>query len=163
MRTATAVTAVGKGPGGLTVRGRATGDGARPFAATVDLVLVVVGVRPDTALAETAGVRLGVRGAVAVDRHMRTGVAGVLAAGDCVHTYHRLLDTAQVVKVFDLVVARTGLREHEARAHGLDPVSHRTGATTTSATTRARGRSPSRSRPTRGPGDLHGIPRTAPA
>jgi hypothetical protein len=31
----------------------------------VDLVLVVVGVRPNTSLAQTAGVKLGVRGAVA--------------------------------------------------------------------------------------------------
>jgi NADPH-dependent 2,4-dienoyl-CoA reductase/sulfur reductase-like enzyme len=29
------------------------------------------------------------------------------------------------VKVFDLVATRTGLREHEAIAHGLHPHSHR--------------------------------------
>jgi NADPH-dependent 2,4-dienoyl-CoA reductase/sulfur reductase-like enzyme len=31
-----------------------------------------------------------------------------------------------VVKVFDLAIARTGLRDHEAKAHGLSPFSHRT-------------------------------------
>ena len=78
----------------------------------------------------------------------------MFAAGDCVITHHRLLDTAylplgttahkqgriagenalggtrefagslgtQVVKVFDLVAARTGLRDHEAMAAGFDPV-----------------------------------------
>src|SRR2546423_14964075 len=32
----------------------------------------------------------------------------------------------QVVKVFELVAARTGLREHEAIAHGLRPYTHAT-------------------------------------
>jgi NADPH-dependent 2,4-dienoyl-CoA reductase/sulfur reductase-like enzyme len=56
-----------------------------------DLVLVVVGVRPDTSLAVSAGATLGVKGAIAVDRGMRTGLPGVYAAGDCVITHHRLL------------------------------------------------------------------------
>jgi len=56
-----------------------------------DLVLVVVGVRPDTSLAADAGATLGVRGAIAVDRGMRTGLPGLFAAGDCVVTHHRLL------------------------------------------------------------------------
>jgi len=79
---------------------------------------------------------------------MRTNLPDIFAAGDCVHTHHRLLGLTwlplgttahkqgrvagenalggnarfagslgtQVVKVFDLVAARTGLREHEARA-----------------------------------------------
>jgi len=78
-----------------------------------------------------------------VDRQMRTNLPDVLAAGDCVTTYHRLLGTTylplgttahkqgriagenalggtrefagslgtQVVKVFELVAARTGLRD----------------------------------------------------
>jgi NADPH-dependent 2,4-dienoyl-CoA reductase/sulfur reductase-like enzyme len=55
------------------------------------LVLVVVGVRPDTSLAASAGAALGIRGAIAVDRGMRTNLPDVYAAGDCVVTYHRLL------------------------------------------------------------------------
>jgi NADPH-dependent 2,4-dienoyl-CoA reductase/sulfur reductase-like enzyme len=58
---------------------------------TTDLVLVVTGVRPDAELASAAGARLGVRGAIQVDRAMRTGLPGVLAAGDCVVTHHLLL------------------------------------------------------------------------
>jgi NADPH-dependent 2,4-dienoyl-CoA reductase/sulfur reductase-like enzyme len=58
---------------------------------TADLVLVVTGVRPDTELAAAAGARLGVRGAIQVDRAMQTGLPDVLAAGDCVVTHHRLL------------------------------------------------------------------------
>jgi NADPH-dependent 2,4-dienoyl-CoA reductase/sulfur reductase-like enzyme len=129
--------------------------GEPDFAATADLVLVVVGVRPDTDLAVAAGVQTGVRGALRIDRHMRTNLPDVLAAGDCVETWHRLLqrptylplgttahkqgrvagETAvggdrafagslgtQVVKVFELAVARTGLRDPEAAAEGFDPV-----------------------------------------
>ena len=51
-----------------------------------DMVLVVVGVRPDTSLAASAGATLGVRGAIAVDRGMRTNLPDVFAAGDCVVT-----------------------------------------------------------------------------
>jgi len=55
-----------------------------------DMALVVVGVRPDTDLAKAAGAALGVRGAIAVDRGMRTDLPDVFAAGDCVITHHRL-------------------------------------------------------------------------
>jgi NADPH-dependent 2,4-dienoyl-CoA reductase/sulfur reductase-like enzyme len=58
---------------------------------TADLVLVVVGVRPETTLAAEAGASLGVRGAIAVDEGMRTSLPDVFAAGDCVITHHRLL------------------------------------------------------------------------
>jgi NADPH-dependent 2,4-dienoyl-CoA reductase/sulfur reductase-like enzyme len=56
-----------------------------------DMVLVVVGVRPDTELAAGAGAALGFKNAIAVDRQMRTGLPDVFAAGDCVVTHHRLL------------------------------------------------------------------------
>lgn len=86
---------------------------------------------------------------------MRTNVPDLLAAGDCVETWHRVLrrpaylplgTTAhkqgrvagetvvggtrlfagsvgtQVVKLFDLAVARTGLLAREAREAGFDPI-----------------------------------------
>ena len=56
-----------------------------------DMVLVVVGVRPDTGLAAAAGAALGVKGAIAVDQGMRSSLPDVLAAGDCVITHHRLM------------------------------------------------------------------------
>src|SRR5262249_49512351 len=62
-----------------------------PVTLHAGLVLVVTGVRPETALAVSAGASLGARGAIAVDKSMRTGIPGVFAAGDCVITYHRLL------------------------------------------------------------------------
>jgi NADPH-dependent 2,4-dienoyl-CoA reductase/sulfur reductase-like enzyme len=56
-----------------------------------DMVLVVVGVRPETTLAAGAGATLGVKGAIEVDEGMRTTLPEVFAAGDCVVTHHRLL------------------------------------------------------------------------
>ena len=129
--------------------------GEPDFTAAADLVLVVVGVRPDTDLAVAAGVETGGRGALRVDRRMRTNLPDVLAAGDCVETWHRLLDRpaylplgstahkqgriagetavdgtaefagslgTQVVKVFELAVARTGLRDPDAAEAGLQPL-----------------------------------------
>ena len=63
----------------------------RTFSRTADIVLVSVGVRPDTELLVNTGATTGPRGAVAVDEQMRTGLADVYAAGDCVVTHHRLL------------------------------------------------------------------------
>jgi NADPH-dependent 2,4-dienoyl-CoA reductase/sulfur reductase-like enzyme len=130
-----------------------TGERSRSWQAST--VLVVTGVRPDTELAAAAGLTLGIRGTIAVDRGMRTTAADVYAAGDCVRTYHRLLDRhvylplgstahkqgrvagvnatggdtvfagslgTQVVRVFDRVIAATGLREAQAREAGFDPL-----------------------------------------
>jgi NADPH-dependent 2,4-dienoyl-CoA reductase/sulfur reductase-like enzyme len=119
-----------------------------------DVVVVAAGVRPVAALAHDAGATLGPTGAIVVDRAMRTGVPDVLAAGDCVETWHALLQRptwlplgttahkqgrvagatavghgatyagslgSQVVKLFDRVVARTGLRPDEATDEGFEP------------------------------------------
>ena len=73
------------------LRVEATTTDGRAVVRNVDMVLVVVGVRPDTELAASAGAAIGQRGAIAVDRHMRTDLPHVFAAGDCVVTHHRLL------------------------------------------------------------------------
>jgi NADPH-dependent 2,4-dienoyl-CoA reductase/sulfur reductase-like enzyme len=52
------------------------------------LVILGLGVRPNVALAEAAGIALGPTGAIAVDRRMRTRTDGVWAAGDCVESTH---------------------------------------------------------------------------
>jgi NADPH-dependent 2,4-dienoyl-CoA reductase/sulfur reductase-like enzyme len=51
-----------------------------------DLVIVGVGIRPNVELAAEAGVEIGTTGAIVVDRHMKTSVPDVWAAGDCVET-----------------------------------------------------------------------------
>jgi NADPH-dependent 2,4-dienoyl-CoA reductase/sulfur reductase-like enzyme len=132
---------------------QATGPDSEPVRYPADVVLVVVGVRPDCDLAAAAGAELGAKRAIAVDRQMRTNLPDVFAAGDCVVTHHRLLGPTylplgttahkqgrvagenaiggekefagslgtQVVKIFDLVAARTGLRDREASGAGFDP------------------------------------------
>lgn len=55
-----------------------------------DLVVLGLGVAPEATLAEQAGLTLGVRGAISVDRRQQTSTPGVWAAGDCAETYHRV-------------------------------------------------------------------------
>jgi len=55
-----------------------------------DLVILGMGVKPNTALAEEAGIKLGVTGAVEVDHTMRTGTDNVWAGGDCAESFHLL-------------------------------------------------------------------------
>lgn len=121
-----------------------------------DLVLVATGSQPEVALAKDIGLPLGEQGAIRVTQKMETALKGIYAAGDCVQTWHRLLQQhvylplgstahkqgrvagenmvggerlfqgslgTQVVKIFDLVVGRTGLKEQEAYEAGYAPMS----------------------------------------
>ena len=90
--TGTTVRQISRNPAGEAgrLRVQATAADGTAVTRTAGMVLVVVGVRPDTALAAAAGATLGARGAIAVDRGMRTSLPDVLAAGDCVVTHHRL-------------------------------------------------------------------------
>ncbi|MFP4310453.1 MAG: FAD-dependent oxidoreductase [Nitriliruptoraceae bacterium] len=56
-----------------------------------DLVVLAAGVRPNTTLAEAAGVELGPRGGIKVDEHLRTNLPDVYAAGDAVEVAHTIL------------------------------------------------------------------------
>ena len=51
-----------------------------------DLVIVGVGIKPGVNLAEESGVEIGTTGAIRVDKHMKTNLPDVWAAGDCVET-----------------------------------------------------------------------------
>jgi NADPH-dependent 2,4-dienoyl-CoA reductase/sulfur reductase-like enzyme len=53
-----------------------------------DLVILGMGVKPNSALAEKAGIPLGFKDSIKVDRRMQTDVEGVWAAGDCAQCYH---------------------------------------------------------------------------
>jgi len=55
-----------------------------------DLVVLGLGVKPNVAMVQAAGVPLGPSGGIAVDQQMRTQVDGVWAAGDCVESFHRV-------------------------------------------------------------------------
>ena len=47
-----------------------------------DLVMLVIGVRPETQLAKAAGLELGPRGGIKVDDHMRTSDPAIYAVGE---------------------------------------------------------------------------------
>jgi NADPH-dependent 2,4-dienoyl-CoA reductase/sulfur reductase-like enzyme/rhodanese-related sulfurtransferase len=49
-----------------------------------DIVVLGIGVRPDTALAKAAGLELGERGGIRVDEQMRTSKPDIFAVGDAV-------------------------------------------------------------------------------
>ncbi|MFF8945164.1 FAD-dependent oxidoreductase [Streptomyces sp. NPDC014864] len=131
------------------VRAVATAEAEYP----ADVVVLGIGVRPETALARTAGLPLGAHGGLLTDRAMRVrGHENIWAGGDCVEvldlvsgqtrhvplgthankhglvigtnigggyaTFPGVVGTA-VSKVCDLEIARTGLREKDARRVGL--------------------------------------------
>ncbi|MDX2619362.1 FAD-dependent oxidoreductase [Streptomyces sp. WI03-5b] len=143
-----AVTRIDTGQDGR-VTAVATDGGSYP----ADVVVLGIGVEPETALAREAGLPLGPHGGLLTDLSMRvTGHDDIWAGGDCVEvldlvagrTRHIALGThankhGQVIganvgggygtfpgvvgtavsKVCDLEIARTGLREKDAKAVGL--------------------------------------------
>ncbi|MGM9380484.1 FAD-dependent oxidoreductase [Streptomyces antibioticus] len=142
------------------VTGVRTGDDGRVRAVVTeaaeypaDVVVLGIGVRPETSLAEAAGLPLGAHGGLLTDLAMRVrGHTDIWAGGDCVEvldlvsgqerhvplgthankhgqvigtnagggyaTFPGVVGTA-VSKVCDLEIARTGLREKDARRAGL--------------------------------------------
>ncbi len=55
-----------------------------------DLVILGLGVKPNTEMAEKAGLEMGVRGAIRVNKKLETSVPGIWAAGDCAESWHLL-------------------------------------------------------------------------
>lgn len=55
-----------------------------------DIVILGMGVKPNTKLAQQAGIQLGVKEAIKVDESMRTSTDHIWAAGDCAASIHRL-------------------------------------------------------------------------
>lgn len=51
---------------------------------SADLVIMAVGVVPETHLAENAGLKLGIKKAIVVNEHMETSVSDIYAVGDAV-------------------------------------------------------------------------------
>ena len=53
-----------------------------------DMVLVAIGVRPNSRMAADAGIKLGPGESITVDRLLRTSQNDIYAAGDCADAYH---------------------------------------------------------------------------
>jgi len=79
---------------GTSVEGFAGKDGVATKVLTdrgefdADIVLLVIGARPNTQLAKDTGIELGVNGAIRVDEYLRTNIADIYAAGDCAEATH---------------------------------------------------------------------------
>lgn len=57
-------------------------------AVEADLVVLAIGVAPETALAEKSGLELGARGSIVVNDRMETSVPDIYAVGDAVELVH---------------------------------------------------------------------------
>lgn len=136
--------------------GRVSAVATESASYPADVVVLGIGVEPETTLARAAGLPLGVYGGLLTDLAMRVrGHQNIWAGGDCVEvldlvsgrerhialgthankhgqiigsnvgggygTFPGVVGTA-VSKVCDLEIARTGLREKDARAVGLQYV-----------------------------------------
>lgn len=53
-----------------------------------DLVIVAIGIKPNSHFAKEAGIELGPKGAIKVNEKMQTNIKNIYAAGDCATHYH---------------------------------------------------------------------------
>ena len=67
-----------------------------------DLILMAIGMKPNTALAASIGVKLGAGGAIETDDGQRTNIENVYAAGDCVLAHHRISNQPVWVPLGDI-------------------------------------------------------------
>ena len=65
---------------GVTATNRVTNE---KITVGADILVLAAGIKPDTVLAEKAGIALGPAKAIKVDEHMRTSVENIYAAGEC--------------------------------------------------------------------------------
>jgi NADPH-dependent 2,4-dienoyl-CoA reductase/sulfur reductase-like enzyme len=68
--------------------GRVSGVVTDKRTLPADLVILGMGVKPNSELAEQAGIPLGFKKSIKVDRRMQTDVEGIWAAGDCAQCFH---------------------------------------------------------------------------
>lgn len=57
-----------------------------------DLVVVAIGVKPNTAFLKDTGIEMMDNGAIIIDEKMKTNLDNIYSAGDCASLYHRVLD-----------------------------------------------------------------------
>ncbi|MCR5755735.1 MAG: CoA-disulfide reductase [Acetatifactor sp.] len=117
-----------------------------------EMVVLAIGVTPDTALAKEAGLELGIRGSIAVNDKMETSVPDIYAVGDAVQiknfvtgedtliplagpankqgriaadnicgldSHYKGAQGSSVIKLFDMTVASTGIKEEAAKKAGI--------------------------------------------
>jgi len=68
--------------------GKVTGVITDKRTLPADLVILGLGVRPNSALAASAGIPLGEKSSIRVNERMESGIPGIWAAGDCAESFH---------------------------------------------------------------------------
>jgi len=71
-----------------TTAGKVTGIVTDKRHLSADIVILGLGVHPNTALAAAAGIPLGKKGSIRVNGRMETCIPGIWAAGDCAESFH---------------------------------------------------------------------------
>src|SRR5699024_6428156 len=71
--------------------------GEEPLSA--DLVILAIGVTPDTVLAREAGLKLGLKGSIVVNDRMETSVPDIYAVGDAVQVRHAVTGSDAVISL----------------------------------------------------------------
>ncbi|MFC5732802.1 FAD-dependent oxidoreductase [Cytobacillus gottheilii] len=85
-----------------------------------DVVVLAIGVRPETTLAEDAGLEIGETGAIKVNHHYQTSDQHIYAVGDAIEVYHRLLN-----KPTRLALAGPALKQARAAADHMYEIPNR--------------------------------------
>lgn len=81
------------------VDGRIVTNVAEGSPITADMVLLAIGVMPESHLAKEAGLRLGMKGAIAVNDRMETSAPDVYAVGDAVQVKHQATGEDAVISL----------------------------------------------------------------
>ncbi|MFD2114684.1 CoA-disulfide reductase [Paenibacillus yanchengensis] len=66
-------------------------------AITTDLVILAIGVQPDTAFLKESNIALGTRGHILVNDAMETNIANIYAVGDAIEVTHFVSNTATAI------------------------------------------------------------------
>ena len=66
---------------------------------STDMVLMAIGVSPETTLAKKAGLELGIKGAIVVNDKMETSVPDIYAVGDAVQVKHTVTGNNAVISL----------------------------------------------------------------
>ena len=64
-----------------------------------DMVVLAIGVTPDTALAKEAGLELGIKGSIVVNDRMETSIPDIYAVGDAVQVKHYVTGVDAVISM----------------------------------------------------------------
>lgn len=81
------------------VDGRIVTNVAEGSPITADMVLLAIGVMPESHLAKEAGLQLGMKGAIAVNDRMETSAPDVYAVGDAVQVKHQVTGEDAVISL----------------------------------------------------------------